>query len=170
MPASLARRLAALDMLVVADPFLSETAARADVVLPVAQWAEEDGTMTNLEGRVLLRRRAGRRPRACGPTSRSCKAWPSGWVRASTSASTAGETFAELRRASAGGVADYAGISYERIAAEDGVFWPCPARRMRARRGCSSTASPTADGRARFHPGRIPQPGRIAGPRLSRIS
>ena len=25
----------------------------ADVVLPVAQWAEEEGTMTNLEGRVL---------------------------------------------------------------------------------------------------------------------
>ena len=30
----------------------------ADIVLPAAQWAEEDGTMTNLEGRVILRRRA----------------------------------------------------------------------------------------------------------------
>ena len=27
-------------------------------MLPVAQWAEEEGTMTNLEGRVLRRRRA----------------------------------------------------------------------------------------------------------------
>ena len=51
-------RLDALDFLVVCDSFLSETAERADVVLPVAQWAEEDGTMTNLEGRVILRRRA----------------------------------------------------------------------------------------------------------------
>ena len=50
-----------LDLLVVSDFFLSETAALADVVLPRAQWAEEDGTMTNLEGRVILRRRA-RRP------------------------------------------------------------------------------------------------------------
>ena len=25
-----------------------------------------------------------------------------------------------------GGAADYAGITYERIAREDGVFWPCP--------------------------------------------
>jgi len=55
--AQLGARLDALDMLVVADLFLSETAAQADVVLPVAQWAEEEGTMTNLEGRVLLRRR-----------------------------------------------------------------------------------------------------------------
>ena len=50
-------RLAALDLLVVCDFVLSETAALADVVLPVTQWAEEDGTMTNLEGRVLRRRR-----------------------------------------------------------------------------------------------------------------
>ena len=41
----------------VSDFFLSETAQMADVVLPSAQWAEEDGTLTNLEGRVLMRRR-----------------------------------------------------------------------------------------------------------------
>ncbi len=51
-------RLKALDFLVVCDFFLSETASLADVVLPSAQWAEEEGTMTNLEGRVILRRRA----------------------------------------------------------------------------------------------------------------
>ncbi len=39
----------------VSDFFLSETAERADVVLPSAQWTEEEGTMTNLEGRVILR-------------------------------------------------------------------------------------------------------------------
>src|SRR5215471_2821178 len=54
----IADRLGALDFLAVCDPVLSETAALADVVLPVAQWAEETGTMTNLEGRVLLRARA----------------------------------------------------------------------------------------------------------------
>jgi assimilatory nitrate reductase catalytic subunit len=56
------QRLAALDFLVVADFFLSETARMADVVLPTTQWAEEEGTMTNLEGRVLLRRRAVKPP------------------------------------------------------------------------------------------------------------
>ena len=47
-----------LDFLAVSDFFLSETAELADVVLPSAMWAEEDGTMTNLEGRVIRRRRA----------------------------------------------------------------------------------------------------------------
>ena len=51
------RGLKALDLLVVSDIFLSETAEMADIVLPTAQWAEEEGTMTNLEGRVQLRRR-----------------------------------------------------------------------------------------------------------------
>jgi assimilatory nitrate reductase catalytic subunit len=56
--ATLEQRLKKLDLLVVCDSFLSETASLADVVFPVAQWAEEEGTMTNLEGRVLYRRAA----------------------------------------------------------------------------------------------------------------
>ncbi|MEJ8669229.1 molybdopterin-dependent oxidoreductase [Streptomyces sp. MS1.AVA.1] len=51
-------RIKSLDFLAVCDVVLSETAALADVVLPVTQWAEETGTTTNLEGRVLLRLRA----------------------------------------------------------------------------------------------------------------
>jgi assimilatory nitrate reductase catalytic subunit len=39
--------------------------------------------------------------------------------------------FEELRRASAGGAADYAGVTYERIVAEDGIFWPCPSEHQR---------------------------------------
>src|SRR5699024_5398801 len=50
-------RLAALDLLVVCDFLPSEPALLADVVLPVTQWAEEEGTMTSLEGRVIRRRR-----------------------------------------------------------------------------------------------------------------
>ena len=52
------KRLDELDFLMVSDFFLSETAEHADVVLPSAQWAEEEGTMTNLEGRVIYRQRA----------------------------------------------------------------------------------------------------------------
>jgi predicted molibdopterin-dependent oxidoreductase YjgC len=36
----------------VQDIFLTETAQQADVVLPAVSWAEQDGTFTNLEGRV----------------------------------------------------------------------------------------------------------------------
>jgi assimilatory nitrate reductase catalytic subunit len=35
------------------DFFLSETAARADVVLPTTAWAEDEGLVTNGEGRVV---------------------------------------------------------------------------------------------------------------------
>ena len=34
--------------------------------------------------------------------------------------------FDELRRASAGGPADYSGITYERLEQRRGVYWPCP--------------------------------------------
>jgi assimilatory nitrate reductase catalytic subunit len=73
------RRLRKLPLLVVADSFLSETAALADVVLPVCQWAEHEGTMTNLEGACSTGRAPRpRRPR-CAPTSRSWRRWPTGW-------------------------------------------------------------------------------------------
>ncbi|MFD7387215.1 molybdopterin oxidoreductase family protein [Streptomyces sp. NPDC059852] len=124
-------RIRSLDFLAVCDVVLSETAELADVVLPVTQWAEETGTTTNLEGRVLLRRRAIDPPPGVrsdlevlhelaarlGADEGLEKGFPV----------DAEEVFAELRRASAGGAADYSGITYERLAEENGVFWPCPA-------------------------------------------
>lgn len=148
------QRLRQLDLLVVMDFVSSETAALADVVLPTAQWAEEDGTMTNLEGRVI-RRRALRPPPPGVRTDLAVLAELSRRLGARGARSVApdpGDLFAELRRASAGGAADYAGVTWERIDAEDGVFWPCPATdhpgtpRMFTRR----FAAP--DGRARFTP------------------
>ena len=47
-----AANLDKLGFLVVQDLFLTETAQMADVVLPAVSWAEQDGTFTNLEGRV----------------------------------------------------------------------------------------------------------------------
>lgn len=47
-----AENLATLDFLVVQDLFLTETAQKADVVLPAVSWAESDGTFTNMERRV----------------------------------------------------------------------------------------------------------------------
>ncbi|GAB7047912.1 molybdopterin oxidoreductase family protein [Catenuloplanes indicus JCM 9534] len=119
-------RIRSLEFLVVADFLLSETAALADVVLPTAMWAEEDGTMTNLEGRVL-RRHAIRRPPGQARTDLEILhdlATRLGTERGFPA--DPAEVFGELRRASAGGVADYAGVTWERIDAHDGVFWPCP--------------------------------------------
>jgi assimilatory nitrate reductase catalytic subunit len=146
------QRLKALDFLVVADFFLSETAQLADVVLPSAQWAEEDGTMTNLEGRVILRRRAIDPPAGVRTDLEvlSALAARMGKQRYFPS-SQSGDVFEELRRASRGGPADYSGISYERIEAEGGVFWPCPSADHPGTPRLFADSFPTASGRARFH-------------------
>jgi assimilatory nitrate reductase catalytic subunit len=141
-----------LDLLVVADFVLSETAAIADVVLPTAQWAEEEGTMTNLEGRVL-RRHALREPPPDVRTDLAVIAELASRLGAGTRFTTDPRAvFEELRRASAGGTADYAGVTWERVDAEDGVFWPCPSvdRPGTPRLFLDSFATP--DGRARFLP------------------
>ncbi|MEV4541793.1 molybdopterin oxidoreductase family protein [Micromonospora echinaurantiaca] len=154
-------RLRDLDLLVVADFLLSETAALADVVLPTAQWAEEDGTMTNLEGRVL-RRRALREPPPGVRTdlavlaelaARLAAPGDDGGNEATDRFPTDPRTvFAELRRASAGGPADYAGVSWERIDAADGVWWPCPDEDGPDTPRLFADRFATPDGRARFHP------------------
>jgi NADH-quinone oxidoreductase subunit G len=51
-------RLTGLELLVVHDLFLTETAQRADVVLPAASTYEKDGTLTNTTGEVAMTRRA----------------------------------------------------------------------------------------------------------------
>ncbi|MDN3351422.1 molybdopterin-dependent oxidoreductase [Actinomadura sp. DC4] len=150
--ARIEERLEALDFLAVADFVPSETALRADVVLPTTQWAEETGTVTNLEGRVLLRRAALPKP----PTARGdleIIAALAGRLDAPGRFSAEpAEVFDELRAASAGGVADYSGITYERIAAETGVFWPCPGEDHPGTPRVFLNRFPTADGRARAVP------------------
>ncbi len=148
----LASRLGRLDLLVVADMFLSETAARADVVLPITQWAEEDGTMTNLEGRVLRRRRAKSPPPGVRTDSEILRDLAARLGSTARFDAEPRDAFDELRRASAGGAADYAGISYERIDAEQGVFWPCPSDDHAGTKRLFLTRFATPSGRAEFHP------------------
>lgn len=122
-----ARRLEELEFLVVADPFLSSTAEVADVVLPVTQWAEEEGTITNLEGRVIRRRRAVPPPDAVRSDIEVLVALAQRLGEAHRFPFDSTESvFGELRHASSGGRADYSGITYDRIDNEGGVFWPCP--------------------------------------------
>jgi NADH-quinone oxidoreductase subunit G len=51
-------RLAGLELFVVQDMFLTETAQRADVVLPAASTYEKDGTLTNTAGEVQMTHRS----------------------------------------------------------------------------------------------------------------
>nr|AQT39116.1 NasA [Streptomyces sp.] len=146
-------RLRSLDFLAVADVVLSETAALADVVLPVTQWAEETGTTTSLEGRVLLRRQAVAAPPGVRTDLEVLGGLAALLGHEKGFPADPEEVFEELRRASAGGPADYSGITYRRIAQEDGVFWPCPEEGIGDHPGTPRLfleRFATPDGRARF--------------------
>jgi assimilatory nitrate reductase catalytic subunit len=144
------KRLRALDFLVVSDIFLSETAAEADVVLPTAQWAEEDGTLTNVEGRVLRRRRALDPPEGVRDDLTILRDIADRLGRGKFFDDDPRTVFDELRRASEGGPADYSGITYERIDAEQGVFWPCPGVGHPGTARLFTERFATPDGLARF--------------------
>ncbi|MEV5975816.1 molybdopterin oxidoreductase family protein [Streptomyces sp. NPDC052114] len=156
-------RLRSLDFLAVADVVLSETARLADVVLPVTQWAEETGTVTNLEGRVLLRRRAVAPPDGVRSDLDVLHGLAERLGHGKGFPTDPEEVFEELRRASAGGVADYAGISYERLAEGDGegVFWPCPAEGAGLAEESGTGREPGTGGGAETGrgPGGVPHPG-----------
>ena len=117
-----------LEFFVAIDFFMSETARYADVVLPGSLQEEDEGTVTQLEGRIIKINRAVNCP---GEARRD-------WQIIQDIASALGrergftfsgpeEMFEELRIASKGGVIDYSGVTWDRVVDNFGVFWPCPA-------------------------------------------
>ena len=116
-----------LKFLVAVDLFISETAKLADLILPTSSYLEDAGTMTNVEGRVTLREAN------CPCPGEVKHDWQIIVEIARVmgkekyfSFSSAEEIFNELRLASRGGIADYYGITYERLRKEGGILWPCP--------------------------------------------
>ena len=144
-------RLKATDFLAVCDAFPNETTALADVVLPVFQWAEESGTMTNFEGRVLHRRPTVRPPRGVRGDLDILRELAGRLGHGHQFAfDSPEEVFAEFRRATAGSTADYSGISYAKIDAQDGVFWPCPSDDHPGTPRLFAERFHHADGKAKF--------------------
>ena len=147
--------LETLKHLVVVDNFLSETAQLAHVVLPGSLWAEEAGTTTNLEGRVLLRQALRLPPEGARRDIDIIQdlAARLGAARSFDFGSSE-EIFDELRRATAGAIADYSGISYERLRRGEALFWPCPEQTGAPHPGTPrpfETRFNHPDGRACFH-------------------
>lgn len=116
-----------LEFFGIIDFFLSETAHFADVVLAGSLQEEEEGVTASVEGRVIHIRQA-----VPPPADARADSWilcelgrrlgePRHFAFTSPR-----EIFEELREASRGGVADYYGITYEKIDERAGVFWPCP--------------------------------------------
>jgi len=114
------KELQKLDLMIVQDIFMTETAQIADVVLPVAAFAEKDGTFTNTERRVQRVRKAIASPGEaktdweviCGISNKM--GYPMHYASAK-------EIFDEVTTVTP----SYAGITYQRLDKE-GLQWPCP--------------------------------------------
>jgi assimilatory nitrate reductase catalytic subunit len=142
----------ALEFHVQLDFFLSETAARADVVLPVATWAEEGGCTTNAEGRVVLRHRAADPPGEARNDWRViCELAARLGAGDKFGFGSLQDIFEELRGASKGGIADYSGITYDRLEETGGLFWPVPSEDHPGTPRLFEERFNFPDGKARFN-------------------
>ncbi|HWV38094.1 MAG TPA: molybdopterin oxidoreductase family protein [Vulgatibacter sp.] len=121
------RALEKLEFYAAIDFFLSETARYAHVVLPGSLHEEDEGTVTQLEGRII------KINQVVDPPGEARQDWrivqdvaralgrEKGFAFRSTR-----EIFEELRVASKGWIMDYSGVTWERVEQNFGVFWPCP--------------------------------------------
>lgn len=133
-----------LELLVVQDLFLSETAALADVVFPVASFAEKDGTFTNTERRVQLLRPAVPPPGEARPDWQVvCElSTEMGYPMSYPSTAAIMEEIASL-------VPSYAGMLHERLG-DGGLQWPCLSATHPGTRFLYAETFPTPSGKATF--------------------
>jgi formate dehydrogenase major subunit len=155
--------LASLEMLVVQDLFLTETAALADVVLPASAFAEKTGSFTNTDrlvqlGRqvlappgdarldlwilVQLARHLGLDWSAYGPADYA--AWGDGEAAVA-------RVFDEMRRT----MPSIGGITWQRLQRDGAVTYPCVAEGDPGDPVVFIENFPTASGKARFVPADI---------------
>ena len=119
--------LSRLEFFGVIDFFLSETAHYADVVLAGSLHEEEDGLGCSTEGRVIHWQKSVDPPgnARCDSAIIVDLARRLGKAQFFPFEKPA-DILEELREASRGGVADYYGITYQKVDEMKGVFWPCP--------------------------------------------
>jgi len=146
--------LAKLDMLVVQDIFLTETAYLADVILPASSFAEKTGTFTNTDRFVQLGRQALNPP---GKARQDLEiiidlarqlglSWTYG-----TGVKAVAAVFDEMRHT----MPSIGGITWERLQAEDSVTYPCEKEGDPGDSVVFIDSFPTPTGRGRFVPADI---------------
>jgi formate dehydrogenase major subunit len=146
--------LAKLDVLVVQDIFLTETAYLADVILPASSFAEKTGSFTNTDRFVQLGRKALNPP---GKSRQDLEiiidiarelglSWNYGTGEPAVAA-----VFDEMRHT----MPSIAGITWERLQAEDSVTYPCVKEGDPGDSVVFIDSFPTPTGKARFVPADI---------------
>ena len=147
-----------LDILVVQDAFMSETAQIADVVFAAATWSEKEGTYTNSERRCNIAKKAlepfGESKSDLDIVLEFSKYFDGVHERLFKHLQTPRDVFEEIKRVSKGRLCDYSGMSYELIEELGGIQWPCNEKYPK---GCKRLYGKdfefrTNDGKARLLP------------------
>jgi formate dehydrogenase major subunit len=142
--------LSELEMLVVQDIFLTETAYLADVVLPASAFPEKTGTFTNTDRLVQLGRQAlsppGEARQDLWIIVEMAKRLGLDWRYTHPR-----EVFDEMRKA----MPSIAGITWERLESEHAVTYPCEQEGDPGTRVVFTEQFPTATGRGRFVPAKV---------------
>ena len=140
-----------LDHYVAIEPFFSASTRHADIILPGSTFAEEEGTITTIEGRVVRCDQAVEPVAGRGDLEIICELGSRLGAGKFFSFDNAQEVFDEMRAVSAGGRVDYSGMTWESLRERGGVFWPCPDDEHPGTPQLYVDEFWHDDGRARFH-------------------
>ncbi|WP_364703473.1 formate dehydrogenase subunit alpha [Streptomyces ossamyceticus] len=138
-----AKALEVCPLVVCNELFLSETARRADVVLPVASWLEKDGTFVNFDRRFQRVRPAVPPPGQARADFDILRAVARA-MGADLSCATPADALAECGRLAP----VFAGLSHDRLDREGSVPWPCTAPDRPGEATLYTERFATPDGRA----------------------
>ncbi|CAA6807666.1 MAG: Assimilatory nitrate reductase large subunit [uncultured Sulfurovum sp.] len=125
----LRRALKKLDILVVQDAFMSETAQIADVIFSAATWSEKEGVYTNSERRCNYAKKAveplGETMSDANIVIEFSKYFEGKHELLFKDFNSSADIFEEIKKVSKGQLCDYSGMSYEKIEQLGGIQWPC---------------------------------------------
>ncbi len=126
---ALREALKKLEILVVQDAFMSDTAQIADVVFAAATWSEKEGCYTNSERRCNLAKKAveplGESKADLDIVLEFSTYFEEKYNLLFKELKNSRDVFEEIKRVSKGQLCDYSEMSYEKMEALGGIQWPC---------------------------------------------
>ncbi|MDQ7046983.1 MAG: molybdopterin-dependent oxidoreductase [Sulfurovum sp.] len=155
---ALREALKKLDILVVQDSFMSDTAQVADVVFAAATWSEKEGCYTNSERRCNYAKKAveplGDSKADLDIVLEFSEYFEDKHALLFKDFKTPRDVFDEIKRVSKGQLCDYSEMSYEKIEQLGGIQWPCNEKSPEGTKRLYSPDMPckTANGKANLLP------------------
>ncbi len=147
-----------LEILVVQDAFMSETAEVADVLFAAATWSEKEGVYTNSERRCNYAKQA-LEPYADTMSDANIviefsKYFEGVHAMLFKDFKSSRDIFEEIKKVSKGRLCDYSGMSYELIETLGGIQWPCNEKYPEGKKRLYTEEFdfPTTDGKAKLLP------------------